>query len=92
MRLKARIDNNQEEIAQALEKAGCAVERRLARLGQGIPDLLVWNGWWYLLEVKQIGEPLTDKEKKWHKKFPVDVVHTVEEAFKAVGIKEAKHV
>jgi hypothetical protein len=88
MRLRARTDGNQEEIAQALEKAGCKVERRLARLGGGISDLLVWRkNRFYMLEVKQPGEKLTPKEQQWLSTFPANVVHTVEEAYKAVGVK-----
>ena len=89
MRLRARTDANQETIASALEKVGCQVERKLARVGDGIPDLLVCrNGRIFLLEVKQPGERLTAKEQAWHLRFGcAKVVHTVDEALDAIGIK-----
>jgi hypothetical protein len=43
-----------------------------------------------MLEVKQIGEKLTPKEEQWLKTFPASVVHTIEEAYRAVGIKVVK--
>jgi hypothetical protein len=94
MRLRARTDKNQEEIASALEKAGCQVERKLARLGDGIPDLLVTrNGKVYLLEVKRPGEQLTTKEYNWHQKFwCAHIVHSIEEALKVVYASAVKNV
>jgi hypothetical protein len=90
MRRRARTDSNQEIIASALEKVGCRVERKLARLGEGIPDLIVCrSGNIFLLEVKLPNEKLTLKEQAWHLKFfgYVFIVHSVKEAFKIVGIE-----
>ena len=92
MRRNARIDSNQEQIASALEKCGAKVDRKLARLGEGRPDLLVWYAHhWTVLEIKMPGEKLTEAEAKWHKIFDgARIVHTVEEAFQAVGINLRK--
>jgi hypothetical protein len=91
MRRRARIDNNQEAIANTLERFGCQVERKLARLGDGIPDLLVvYLGKIYLLEVKMPREQLTEKEKAWQSKF--DCVHTVHSEMEALSAIEASEV
>lgn len=94
MRRRARTDANQEAIANTLERFGCQVERKLARLGDGIPDLLVaYNGNICLLEVKMPNEKLTEKEQAWHSKFNcVYVVHSAEEALSAVEANEVKDV
>jgi len=94
MRLRARTDSNQEAIASALEKCGAKVERKLARLGFGIPDLLCWyDHHWTLLEIKMPGEKLTPAEVKWHEKFPgAKVVSSIDEAFQAVGIAIRKEI
>ena len=91
MRRKAKIDSNQETIARALEKEGALVERRLARIGEGVPDLLVcYKNIWYVFEVKGLKEPLTEREKKWHEKFKnAYVVRTVQDALSI--IKGAKN-
>ena len=50
--LRARVDRNHAEIVAALRATGCSVTS-LARLGKGVPDLLVGcNGRNVLLEVK----------------------------------------
>lgn len=87
------MDANQSEIVDALRDAGCMVQP-LHAVGQGVPDLLVSRcGVNYLLEVKDGSKPpserkLTADQVKWHGDWrgPVAVVHTVKEAFEAVGI------
>lgn len=88
MRLRARKDGNQDEIANALEGAGVSVDRSFTRLGGGCPDLCCsYHNRIFLLEVKRPGEGLNDTEKKWHRKFPgAFIVTTWQEAFRAVGV------
>ena len=93
MRYAARIDENQPEIVKALYQAGCDVQT-LAAVGCGCPDLLVSiGGKNYLLEVKNPEKPpsarkLTPDQVEWHRKWrgQVDIVHTIDEALKAVGL------
>lgn len=90
MRLKARVDRNQKEIVEALRKAGACV-LHLHQLGKGVPDLLVYRGGYFLLEIKDGSKPsssqkLTPAEKKWIRGWhgPIQVVRSPEEALKAV--------
>lgn len=86
MRRAARTDANQAEIVAALRKAGCQVES-LAKLGRGVPDLLVGRAsrlW--LLEVKTKRGDLTPDQRRWHALWPVHVVRSPEDALRAVGL------
>ena len=96
MRRAARIDDNQPEIVQALQYAGCRVSST-AGMGKGFPDLLVGRaGVLYLLEVKDGSKSLSrraltpDQElefPKWQAVgVTVHVVCTVDEALAAVGL------
>jgi hypothetical protein len=93
MRRAAHIDANQCEIVAALRAAGASVEPRLARIGDGVPDLLVGiRGVTTVFEVKDGKQPpsrraLTPDEKEWHgawrgSKF---VVYSVDDALKALA-------
>ena len=93
MRLAARTDANQEEIVKALRKLGARVQS-LARMGEGVPDLLVgWRGRLLLLEVKDGSRKpselkLTPAEEEWHARWaglPVYVVESVEQAIATLG-------
>lgn len=89
-RYAAKTDKNQSEIVQALRNAGCDVYY----IKQPV-DLAVGRASkTYLLEVKapkakgqQAGKP-TDKQKEFLANWRghVAVVHTIEEALKAVGL------
>lgn len=86
MRRAARTDANQAEIVTALRKSGCQVES-LAKLGRGVPDLLVSRaGKLKLLEVKTKRGDLTPDQRRWHALWPVHVVRSPEEALRAVGL------
>lgn len=93
MRRAAKIDDNQREIVDALEKIGCSVTS-LAAVGKGCPDIIVgYLGSNYLLEIKDGSKPpskrgLTEDQEKWHLHWEgqVAVVKNVEEAIAAVGI------
>jgi Holliday junction resolvase len=82
-----RIDANQNEIVDALRKAGATV--RVVTQGDGIPDLLVgYNGFSILMEVKDGNKPpsgrkLTEAEEKFFKEWTggmLVIVNSVEEA------------
>jgi len=90
------VDDNQQEIVQALRKAGCSVTPT-SQAGDGYPDLCVgFRGVNYLLEVKDGSKPpskqkLTEKQRKWHEQWlgSVSIVNSVEQALKAVGVWES---
>lgn len=87
------VDANQNEIVEALRKAGCSVSP-ISQAGEGVPDLIAgFRGVNYLLEVKDGSKPpskqkLTVKQRKWHDQWlgSVSIVNSVEQAFKAIGI------
>lgn len=92
MRRKAKVDDNQNEIVDALRKAGCAV-LSLAAVGKGCPDLLVQRAgiYLYLLEVKDGSKPpsarrLTPDQKEFFLSWNAYVVNDIAEALKAVGL------
>jgi len=83
-------DANQNEIAEALERAGCSVLDLSAV--PGLVDLLVGrDGANYLLEVKN--PAVKGKLNKLQRKLfewwqgQIDTVETVDEAFQVVGIE-----
>ena len=93
MRRAAHVDSNQGAIVDALRAAGASVEPKLARLGEGIPDLLVAiRGVNALFEVKdgtkvKSKQRLTPDEKNWHEKWrgTIFVVNSVDDALKALA-------
>jgi len=88
MRRAAHIDSNQGDIVDALRKAGASVEPKLARIGEGVPDLIV--GIRHVTTVFEIKDgskvpskrKLTDEEIKWHAAWrgSVYVIESVEQA------------
>jgi len=92
MRRAAKVDANQQEIVDALRKAG-AIVQSLAAIGRGVPDLLVsFRGNLLLLEVKDgskppSGQKLTADQVKWHQAWGalVEVVNSPEQALRAIG-------
>ena len=93
MKKYGRKDANQDDLVDALEKAGCSVQS-LANMGYGCPDLLVGRaGVNYLLEVKDGSQPpsrrkLTSDQFTWTVAWngQVDVVKDTTEALRAVGL------
>lgn len=92
MRRASRVDDNQDTIVRALRAIGATVQS-LATIGKGCPDLLVgYRRESFLLEVKDPTKPKADRQLsedqvEWHrtwKGLPVHVVHSVDEAFKAI--------
>jgi hypothetical protein len=82
-------DANEDEIIQALVKAGAEVQRMDRKDGF---DLLVGIHYcFYALEVKKDGEEMTENERKFFLKFgrvgaPCHVVYNVNEALRAIGL------
>lgn len=87
MRRAAKVDSNQERIVTVLRQVGARVES-LARVGGGVPDLLVlFRGRLLLLEVKTAAGSLTPDQVQWHQEWAgaIHIVHNVEEALTAIG-------
>lgn len=94
MRRAARVDQNQEQIVEALRAVGATVQT-LAAVGKGVPDLLVgYKGQTLLLEVKDGRKPpserkLTEDQLVWHRNWnggPLAVVDGVDSALRMLGV------
>ena len=92
MRYANRIDANQNQIVDAMRKAGAVV--RIISQGDGIPDLLVgYKGYTILMEVKDgdkvpSARKLTEAEQKFFDDWRggmLAVVNSVEEALEILG-------
>jgi hypothetical protein len=92
---KAKVDDNQKIIVEALRRAGHFVQS-LAQLGSGVPDILVGTkyGKWFVLEIKdgtktQSKRTLTITEIEWilsvKNRAPVYVVESVKQALEVVA-------
>ena len=86
------MDANQNEIANALIDAGCTVTL-LHQVGDGCPDLLVWDGSRFaLMEIKDGDKSpsrrkLTPEQVMWHKAHegaPVFVIENVDQALEVL--------
>jgi hypothetical protein len=87
MRLRARTDANQGDILDALRQVGAEV-RSVAALGSGMGDLLVaFRRRLFLLEVKTTRGKLTADQMTFHKRWPVAIVRTVDDALDAIGAR-----
>ena len=90
---KAKVDDNQQEIVEALRKAGCSVAIT-SSAHDGFPDIVVGRANEnYMIEIKDGNKPpsrrkLTSKQVKFHSEWlgQIDVAKDVEEAFKIVGL------
>lgn len=101
-RYARKVDSNTTAIVSALRAMGVLVEPRLARVGEGVPDLLCgYRGETWLLEVKDGAKPasarrLTPQEAEWHRAWNeggggrVEVVHSPEEAVRVVTGKRVE--
>lgn len=84
MSFARRVDANQAEIVEAIEKVG-GIVTPLYRLGQGIPDLLVsFRQHWFLFEVKMPNGELSEDQLKWISKQRAPV-YVVTDAMQAIG-------
>lgn len=94
MRRAARTDDNHSAIVGVLRAYGIRV-LSLAGVGQGCPDLLVYNPRTtelLLLECKDGNKPpskrkLTPMQEIFREQWPVAVVKDENEALEAVGIR-----
>ena len=81
-RRAARVDSNHGQIADFFRAHGCEVES-LARLGNGVPDLLVSapnTDKVALVEVKSEKGKRTPDQLKFSARFPVWIVRTDDDA------------
>lgn len=93
MRARGRVDDNQNDIVNALRKAGASVEPALSRLGCGVPDLIVGiRGVNALFEIKDGSKTLsrrrlTEDEIKWHAAWrgTVYTIESVEQALETLA-------
>ena len=81
-----RTDGNHAEIRDAMRKAGAEVED-LSGSGKGMPDTLVYtaDGRLLLVEIKMPKGTLTAPQVRFHARFPVHIVRTVEAALELVA-------
>ena len=87
MRLRGRTDANQSDILDALRAVGAEV-RSVAALGSGMGDLLVcFRRRLTLMEVKTVRGQLTPDQVAFHRRWPVQIVRTVDDALDAIGAK-----
>ena len=84
-----RVDTNQRLIVAALRAAGATVQH-LHMVGQGCPDVLCgFGGRNFVIEIKGDHGRMTRDEIEWHECWRGDVcvVHTVDEALRAIGVR-----
>lgn len=89
--MRVSYDENHAPITRALERAGCYVID-LARVGGGVPDILVYRratGLLRLIEIKTAKGRLRKSQEEFAQKCPRWVARTVREAFEAMGIEVA---
>tara|TARA_R100001086_G_scaffold77598_1_gene37654 strand:+ start:181 stop:516 length:336 start_codon:yes stop_codon:yes gene_type:complete len=86
MRLRARVDDNQQQIVRVLRQYPDCTVVSLASVGRGTPDLLLGTrGQTFLLELKSKGGKLNEAQVKWHGAWcgnPVVVLRSVDDAVK----------
>ena len=93
MRRANRIDDNQNEIVNALRKVGAYV--RIVTMGDGVPDLLVgYRGYTILMEVKDGNKSpskrkLTEAEQKFFDEWTGGLIAVVESIDDALAILRA---
>jgi hypothetical protein len=80
-----RTDGNHAEIRTAMREAGAEVED-MSGSGKGMPDTLVYtaDGRLLLVEIKMPKGTLTAPQVRFHARFPVHIVRSVEDALKLI--------
>lgn len=80
-----KTDQNHAAIRDAMRAAGAEVED-LSGTGKGMPDTLVYtaDGRLLLVEIKMPKGTLTAAQVRFHSRFPVHIVRTVEAAINLV--------
>ena len=86
-----RTDANHAEIRDAMRAAGATVED-LSGSGKGMPDTLVYtaDGRLLLVEIKMSKGTLTAAQVRFHARFPVHVVRSVEDAIRLITSVQEK--
>ena len=91
MRKHGRKDANQDDIKEAIVKAG-GFFKSIASMGDGYPDAIVaYHGRLFLMEFKSGNEGLTPKEAAWIGEceriggVSVYLVRSAEDALRTVG-------
>lgn len=82
-----KVDANQAEIKEALEKVGADVFIT-SDVAQGYPDLTVgFRGHTFLIEVKTTAGKLTEPQQHFHATWRghVAIVRNVDEALRVIG-------
>lgn len=90
MRRRGKIDTVQPQIVTALRKAGAGV-LSLADIGDGAADLLVYSPFTqrlHLLECKSRKGKLTPDQVEVHRRWQIQIVRSVDEAFQAIGCRQ----
>ena len=87
-----RTDGNHAEIRDAMRAAGAEVED-LSGSGKGMPDTLVYtsDGRLLLVEIKMPKGTLTAPQVRFHARFPVYIVRSVEDALQIIQNAEVRH-
>lgn len=80
-----RTDQNHAAIRDAMRKAGAEVED-LSGSGKGMPDTLVYtpDKRLLLVEIKMPKGTLTAPQVRFHARFPVHIVRSVEDALELI--------
>jgi hypothetical protein len=80
-----RTDGNHAEIRDAMRAAGAEVED-LSGSGKGVPDTLVWtpHTGLMLVEIKMPKGTLTAHQVRFHARFPVHIVRSVDDAMRLI--------
>lgn len=80
-----RTDGNHTAIRDAMRAAGAEVED-LSGSGRGMPDTLVFtkDGRLMLVEIKMPKGTLTAPQVRFHARFPVYIVRSVEDALELI--------
>lgn len=81
-----RTDGNHAEIRDAMRSAGAEVAD-LSGSGRGMPDTLVYttDGRLLLVEIKMAKGTLTAPQVRFHSRFPVHIVRSVDDALELVN-------
>lgn len=95
MRRRARTDDNQTAIVEALRDIPGVSVAITSALGNGFPDIVVGVGARnYLIEIKDGSKPpsrreLTDDEYDWHERWTgqVDIALCLDDVLEIIGLR-----
>ena len=80
-----RTDGNHTDIRDAMRDGGAEVED-MSGAGKGFPDTVVYtaDGRLLLVEIKMPKGTLTPPQVRFHARFPVHIVRSVEDALELI--------